>query len=324
MIQYYEKGNFQQRAKNRQALPSQSTTHSTDRNTDRNTDRSTTHSTTFKVFLKTALHPACHQLFMTVPSTICVLCQSSLATQRQKAKALARALKLPFEHAPEEKHSLHLVYTDNRLELQYNPLLRPSKMGPVSVDFLHRGYVHPRLRSLSRKDPLARAVGIQSGKRPIVVDATAGLGTDGITLAWLGCKVTLIERSPIIHALLHDGLDRAGHHPTLQPIITENIRLLQGDSTEILQHLEIPPHTVYLDPMYPHLKKERRRKKEMRIVRETVGDDGNNAALLRTALQTTAHRVVVKRPKSAEPLCTNPRPSHHITMKSGRFDVYLV
>lgn len=261
---------------------------------------------------------------MTVSSTICVLCQSSLATQRQKAKALARDLELSFAQAPEKKHNVHLVYTDNRLELQYNPLLSTSKMRPVSVDLLYKGKIHPRLQSMSRKDPLARAVGIKSGKRPIIVDATAGLGTDGIALAWLGCKVTLIERSAIIHALLHDGLDRAGHHPSLQTIVKENISLYHGDSIEILQDLEISPHTVFLDPMYPRLKKERCRKKEMRIVRETVGDDLNNETLFTTALHVTAHRVVVKRPKRAEPLCLTPKPSHQITMKSGRFDVYLV
>jgi len=261
---------------------------------------------------------------MTVSSTICVLCQSSLSTQRQKAKALARTLEMPFAQVPEKKHNMHLVYTDNRLELQYNPLLSRSKMRPVSVDFLHKGKVHPRLQSISRKDPLARAVGIKSGKRPSIVDATAGLGADGITLAWLGCKVILIERSPIIHALLHDGIERASHHPSLQNIIRKNISLYKGDSTEVLQHLETSPHTIFLDPMYPRLNKERCRKKEMRILRETVGDDRNNETLFTTALQISAHRVVVKRPKNAEPLCLTPAPSHRITMKSGRFDVYLV
>jgi len=261
---------------------------------------------------------------MTVSSSICVVCQSSLTTQRQKAKALARSLELSFAQAPEKKHNIHLVYTDNRLELQYNPLLNASKIQPVSVDVFHKGRIHPRLQSLSRKDPIARAVGIKPGKRPFVVDATAGLGTDGIGLAWLGCKVALIERSAIIHALLHDGLERAGRHPSFQAMIEENISLYHGDSVEILQNLELSPHTVLLDPMYPHLKKERCRKKEMRIVRETVGDDPNNETLFSAALQTAAQRVVVKRPKKAEPLCVTPKPSHRITMKSGRFDVYLV
>jgi 16S rRNA (guanine1516-N2)-methyltransferase len=42
-----------------------------------------------------------------------------------------------------------------------------------------------------------------------VLDATAGLGKDAFVLASLGCQMTLIERQPLIAALLEDGLARA-------------------------------------------------------------------------------------------------------------------
>ena len=51
-----------------------------------------------------------------------------------------------------------------------------------------------------------RAVGIQPGIRPTLLDATAGLGRDAFVLAELGCTLTLIERQPLIAALLEDGL----------------------------------------------------------------------------------------------------------------------
>jgi 16S rRNA (guanine1516-N2)-methyltransferase len=35
-----------------------------------------------------------------------------------------------------------------------------------------------------------------------------GLGKDAFVLASLGCRVTLVERNPVVHALLRDGLDR--------------------------------------------------------------------------------------------------------------------
>lgn len=56
---------------------------------------------------------------------------------------------------------------------------------------------------------IAKAVGVQPGIRPRVLDATAGLGRDGFVLASLGCEVTLVERQPLIAALLEDGLERA-------------------------------------------------------------------------------------------------------------------
>ena len=56
---------------------------------------------------------------------------------------------------------------------------------------------------------IAKAVGIAQGVRPQVLDATAGLGKDAFVLASLGCQMTLIERQPLIAALLEDGLARA-------------------------------------------------------------------------------------------------------------------
>jgi 16S rRNA (guanine1516-N2)-methyltransferase len=47
---------------------------------------------------------------------------------------------------------------------------------------------------------IAKAVGIQPGIRPFVLDATAGLGRDAFVLATLGCEMVLCERQPIIAA----------------------------------------------------------------------------------------------------------------------------
>src|SRR5690606_15891946 len=44
-----------------------------------------------------------------------------------------------------------------------------------------------------------------------VLDCTAGLGEDAFVLASCGAKVLLVERNPIIHLLLQDGLLRAKH-----------------------------------------------------------------------------------------------------------------
>lgn len=253
-----------------------------------------------------------------------VVLSTSLPDRRQAAIALARELGLPFPASMENDVILHLVVSDDRLALQYNPRLKKTNELPLSVDFLPNGHLHPRLQTASVKDPLAKAVGIKPNRRPTVIDATCGLGMDGLFLAWLGCRVTLIERSPIIHALLRDGLARAADSSALADTLRHRVTLLAGDARFFLFEHGLSAQTVLLDPMYPHLKKERGRKKGMRLLRGIVGDDSDHESLFTAAKQVAENRVVVKRPKKGGPITSTLSPSHQIFMKSGRFDVYLL
>ena len=65
---------------------------------------------------------------------------------------------------------------------------------------------------------IAKAVGIAQGVRPRVLDATAGLGKDAFVLASLGCEMSLIERQPLIGALLEDGLARGADDFDVAPM----------------------------------------------------------------------------------------------------------
>ena len=64
--------------------------------------------------------------------------------------------------------------------------------------------VRRRLKQ-GRQLALAKACGV----RPdwAVLDAMAGLGLDGITLAALGCRVTMVERDPSLFAMLEETGD---------------------------------------------------------------------------------------------------------------------
>jgi 16S rRNA (guanine1516-N2)-methyltransferase len=133
----------------------------------------------------------------------------------------------------------------------------------------------------------------------------------------------MIERSPLLAALLEDGLKRAEKDQELQQTVPGKLTLLQGDAVQIMAELKKRPDTIYLDPMYPHKRKSALNKQEMRIIRQLVGDDTDAGSLLDSALLHAGKRVVVKRPKRA-PLLTEKHPSHTITMKNSRYDVYMV
>jgi 16S rRNA (guanine1516-N2)-methyltransferase len=189
------------------------------------------------------------------------------------------------------------------------------------VDFVG-GAVGHRFRSgEGRGQPLAKAAGFSSGVTPEVVDATAGLGRDAFFLAALGARVTLIERSPTMHALLAEGLERAHAEGGRYAETVDRMTLLHGDSCVLLTQLK--PQVVLIDPMHPPRDKTSLVKKEMRLIRDIVGTDPDSAELMRIALETAQNRVVLKWPLRAEPMPGVRKPSHQIVGKSTRYDVFV-
>lgn len=227
----------------------------------------------------------------------------------------AQRLGLPLEDAEAE---FALQVTDNGLQLQQ---LGADSSGPVRVDFVEGAVAHRRLFGGGSGQMIAKAVGIQPGVRPRVLDATAGLGKDAFVLASLGCNMSLIERQPIIAALLEDGLARGLRDREIGQIIAQ-MRLLTGNAIDLIRAWEgEPPQVIYLDPMFPHREKTALVKKEMRLFRPLVGDDMDAPALLEAALALATHRVVVKRPRKA-PCIDGPKPSYALDGKSSRYDIY--
>ncbi len=240
------------------------------------------------------------------------------------AAQLARELNLPCCAVPCTDYPYVLVYRKHngapRLELRATAEDAP---GPVYVDFV-AGALGFRARHGSRgREPLARAVGLKGASVPTVLDATAGLGRDAFMLATLGCTVTMVERSPLIAALLRDGLARAAAHAGTRDSV-QRMTILVGDGTAILEQWPVAhrPDVVYLDPMYPQRGKTALVKKEMRLLRALVGEDRDAPQLLAAALRAARKRVVVKRPRRAAPL-PGSAPSHQLTGSTTRFDIYL-
>lgn len=243
-------------------------------------------------------------------------------TSLAEAAALAADLALPLAADLAIPPTHLLVLTGQWLELRE---IGPNAPGPVYVDFAAGTAAHRRQFGGGRRQPLARAVGLKGGAAPTVIDATAGLGQDAFVLASLGCRMQLVERSPIIAALLRDGLQRAVRDPEIGPWVRERLSLCQADGREYLRGLreDQRPEVVYLDPMYPHRRKTALAGKEMRLLRQLVGDDHDASELLAAALACARRRVVVKRPRRA-PVLTGPPPDAQTIAPNTRFDLYLV
>ena len=205
--------------------------------------------------------------------------------------------------------------------------------GLIRVDFLSGTVAHRRHFGGGSGQMIAKAVGIQPGLRPTVLDATAGLGRDAFVLAQLGCPLRLIERQPLIAALLEDGLRRASENAELAAIVAR-MSLIVGDAITLMRdwrhghgdsHSDSAPpdipQVIYLDPMFPPRRKSALVKKEMRLLRPLAGDDRDASALLAAALDLASHRVVVKRPRQAPPLDGQP-PGYTLHGQSSRFDIY--
>jgi 16S rRNA (guanine1516-N2)-methyltransferase len=192
---------------------------------------------------------------------------------------------------------------------------------PLIVDFVG-GAVGHRFRSgEGRKQDLPKAVGFSSGTIPDVVDATAGLGRDAFLLASLGARVTLIERSETMHALLLEGLERARAEGGRHAETVSRMTLVHGDSCVLLPQMK--PQVILIDPMHPPRDKTALVKKEMRLIRDIVGTDADSVQLMQVALEAAQNRVVLKWPLRADPMAGVRKPSHQILGKSTRYDVFV-
>ena len=212
----------------------------------------------------------------------------------------------------------YLSWHDEYLVLRHSDL---PKQSDILVDFASGSSNYRRQHGGGKDEAIAKAVGLHKKRDITVLDATAGLGRDGFVLASIGADVTLVERHPMVAALLADGLRRAALDPQLCSWLPARMRLLFSPALDALQQAK-PCDVVYLDPMFPERQKSALVKKEMRAFHEVVGEDPDADQLLEPALQLALKRVVVKRPAYADPLAGT-KPSHVVKGKNNRFDVYV-
>jgi 16S rRNA (guanine1516-N2)-methyltransferase len=249
---------------------------------------------------------------------------------RERAAAIAEQLQqtLLINCAPEaiEDSAFVLLFDERGIALQQTGRKAP---GPIRAEFTEGTVDHRRKFGGGKGQLIAKAVGVKAGVYPRVLDATAGLGKDAFVLATLGCSVQLLERSPIVHCLLADGLQRAQHFAAANDAellaTLSRMQLLAADSRIFLTQLDeaMRPDVIYLDPMFPDREKSADVKKEMRAFHDIVGKDEDAGELLEQALARAIYRVVVKRPRKS-PFVNGQAPGHQLEGKSSRYDVYAL
>lgn len=244
----------------------------------------------------------------------------------ERSRKLAQEIGVPFlKAAPGSSGGVSLdVFLEvggERLKLRE---VGARAAGPVTVDFGRGSAALHRVQSSSRKELLARAMGLKPNQRVSVLDATAGLCRDAFQMACWGFDVQAVERNPVMFALARDAIERGLHSPNQQ--IREaltRMRLVLSDAREIIRDFDPTkvPEVIYIDPMFPESGKHSAVKKEMRIGRKLVGDDADAALLFRAALTASPKRLVVKRHRFAPHLGKVPDIIYRGT--SIRYDVYL-
>jgi 16S rRNA (guanine1516-N2)-methyltransferase len=179
----------------------------------------------------------------------------------------------------------------------------------------------PPERPRHGREPLLRALGRRADAVE-VIDATAGWAVDAGVLAAAGARVTMVERSPIVAALLEDALTtwrREGR------AVAEHLTVVAGEAERVLAVLETD--VVLLDPFFEGREEARTTAAPLRWLREAAHwgappqPTDAAARLLGAARQAARGRVVVKRPVAAEPLA-GVRPSGSLRGRTIRFDLY--
>lgn len=219
-------------------------------------------------------------------------------------------------HAQPEK-GVYLAYDECGLSLR-----KVGEKGVVQVDFV--GGAAQYRRTKGGGELIGKAVNHTT--KPIVWDATGGLGRDSFVLASLGLQVWTFEQNPAVFALLADGVCRANRQPETAEIVSR-MNLIHGNAADLLPKYARElgkPDVVYLDPMYPERQKTAAVKKEMAYFHDLVGlpEHDGDMKLFQAARQVAKKRVVVKRPRLGECLC-GAKPAYQYEGKSTRFDVYL-
>jgi 16S rRNA (guanine1516-N2)-methyltransferase len=258
------------------------------------------------------------------PDKLALVVKPSCSSEmRAKAESFARLHSVAIvEDVDPAAAEYLLVYDEDALSLHQTGKGAP---GPINASFVQGKNLHRMRHGGGKGQLVAKAVGLNKGVLPHVLDVTAGLGRDAFVLATLGCQVDLYERVPAVEALLYYAIEQARASDELAIANTaKRMHLRFGDALDFLRESsEEVADVIYLDPMYPGKVKSAAVKKEMRAFHDIVGHNDDDYLLLEEALKKARYRVVVKRPRKGAAI-EGVKPSLVLEGKSSRYDIYTI
>nr|WP_185967383.1 class I SAM-dependent methyltransferase [Legionella israelensis] len=223
---------------------------------------------------------------------------------RDKAIRLANKHSLPLD----DEHKISLLVSEERLSLKI------KGFSPLYADF-NLPFWQKRCLEGKRR-ALVRACKPKPGMH--IIDTTAGWGQDAALLACFGAEVLMLERHPVMAALLEDALQRQDEKSQA----SLRLALLPVDARDYLFSLKKSdfPDVIYIDPMHPIRQKSALVKKNMQALQQFIGTDEDALELLRIARKKVKQRVVVKWPQKQAGLLPA---DASIEGKTVRFDLYF-
>ena len=262
-------------------------------------------------------------------------------------------LVIPYHYGDITDYAVAIQELENNDSGDKSRRRRPSKSKtkPFFVDFFppSNSRLGKRFEGQSGTDLLLKAVSLNKCSKS-VYDLTAGFGQDSILMLQGGASsVTMVERDPVVAALLSDALRRlnlialngdAVELQTQQRALDLARRLALeegGNAVQVAMSIvDDPsaqrPDVCYVDPMFPTRRKTAAVKKNMQILHGLLGsqskkdlqNEQEEQDLLDAALSLARERVVVKRPIHADYLgLTSIKPSYEIKGSINRWDVYV-
>ena len=156
--------------------------------------------------------------------------------------------------------------------------------------------------------------------KPTAIDATAGMGEDAFLIAACGYEITLHEQNPVIALLLKDAIRRAKRQPVLKDIASR-MKVVEGDSIDILSNRLDPVDLIYLDPMFPGRQKSGLIGKKLQLIQKMESPCSEENELFDAAIKANPSKIVVKRPLKA-PFLAGRKPNYSLDGKAIRYDCY--
>ena len=167
----------------------------------------------------------------------------------------------------------------------------PSSTEKLAMNWNDRQWLK-RSHGALGKDPLIRAC-LAKKNTPNILDLTAGWGKDAMLLARAGAHVVLVEKHPVMAALLEDA-----HLRLSDDLLKSRMCIKWVDAHDYLNNLtELQyPDVIYFDPMHPVRQKTALVKQHLQVLQTLAQPNQDVESLIALARTKCRQRLVLKWP----------------------------